>query len=181
MTTRLSWIGCFLALGTGAALAQAPESAPVGRESTPRGPIEPLEVTVDRIAASLDALVRLERLSVTMQRLEIEDRRLAPLRGEVEREQRQLRLDREDLAQLEGVIAPLDDQLALAVREGRTEEAADLREEKARLEAALEMRRGTVAAGESRVQELQIDYDRARRRLDELSARLDEAFAALLP
>lgn len=179
MTKRRLWIGCFLALGSSVALAQSPGSAPVPEDTAGRGEIVRLAASVDRMAASLDGLVKLERLSLMMQWLGIEERRLAPLREEILRQQQEVRTAREDLERVQVVIAQLDEQLVQATRDGRTDEVIDLRLEKQRLESARRQRQESIAAGEAHAQELEIEYDRARRRFDDLSVRLDEALDSL--
>jgi chromosome segregation ATPase len=138
---------------------------------------DPAAVTgaLERIGRTLDSLVALQRTNLLLQRILLEERRIEPLSDELRRARDEARSFDDEATALKAERERLEESLVEAVRGGREEEAAALREQQGMIDRIVEMHAARVESSRARIQQIELDLDRARRSIRILDERLEKA------
>ena len=144
------------------AVAKAPDPDRIGR-------------SLERIADSLEVLARQQKTVSLIQRAELEEQRLAPLREELDQARGEVRRNEQVAAQMDRIREDLETRLGEAQRAGNEEDLRSLRDEKRQLERAVEVQKPSSESAQNRVRELELELDKARRALRGLEERIRDA------
>ncbi len=143
-----------------------------------RGEVVRLNRSLELIHDRLDDLVTLQRTQLLIQRIGIEEQRVAPFSRELRDARSEKRHQEEEMTRLESYRDEVRDGLAELVRSGTDQEGSGYRDELAHTERMLEMQTDQMRTTDSRIAQLESDLDRARRSIEILEEKLIEAFEA---
>ncbi len=166
-------IGLAVVCGSVVVSAQQPDEI-----AALRGEIVRLNRSLELIHDRLDDLVTLQRTQLLIQRIGIEEQRVAPFSRELRDAKSDKRGQEEEMTRLESYRDEVRDGLAELARSGSDQETSGYRDELAHTERMLEMHTDQMRTTDGRIAQLESDLDRARRSIEILEEKLIEAFEA---
>ena len=152
---------------------EAGDDAPV---VLPPDRIDTLNSNLGRIAEALEALRLDQRVLLTLHRVDLAERRIAPLEDRLERARADVRADRDEIARLEPFIRQFENAVQEAVRAGVDPSTIPERNELDRIQAMTDLAQARLADAERRVTEDEDEIARNRKRIQIL----DEIVETLL-
>ena len=121
-------------------------------EPAPEVPAD--RTSLERIASSLEALVSLQRTTLLLQQVALEERRIAPLKNDLRNAKSRVESHNEELERMKSYLQQIDDQISELVRTG-TEPDNALRSERTQVEDYLRIEGAQRDAAERRIMELE--------------------------
>jgi hypothetical protein len=133
-----------------------------------------LNANLMRIAEALESLQVDQRVLLTVRRVELAERRIAPLESRLQRARDDVRAQQEEIAQLESVARQWEQEVEEAIREGADPRELSQREELARLRSMTDLAQERLTGADRRVIEAEDEIAHSRRRIEILEELLEE-------
>jgi hypothetical protein len=178
--TRLSFVLVFLVnLSVGAPVLSVAQQKDAADGARLVEEVAGLRKAVERAAMLLDELSKNQRLDAVLKRIELKERRLAPIEAELRAARMELVRQQEMITRIEARFNNLDDRFREEIQSGSDdpEKESDRRIMRQEMEANISAKSGTLAALESRIQMLEDNLEQGR---EEIRG-LEDALQRVLP
>ncbi len=164
--------------GAGSQPAVAQQTGVESEIATLTTEIGKLNRSLSDVARSLRELLHDQKIQVVIRRIELEERRQAPLGSELRSARSDVRSQQDELVRMEGILENIRQEIDDAVRDGADPQTAPQRIEIREFERMIEVERDRLPAAEARVIDLENDAARGRDRITILDEQLQELLDA---